>query len=172
MLLYPQQQFVKYKLVVVKQVHKISIRRIVITFDAIPIQAQEYICSKKGYPFVAIEERMIVCKAFHQSGSFFENIPVVARSRSHCRSFESTLISQAMNTTKCIDHVFVNQENIGDGQIFLQRASNSPRRRFFFKLSFKSAMTSAEGVATVFSFSDSSGIRRSNGKPLYSSIKL
>src|SRR5215211_9252347 len=59
------------------------------------IDDEESVCDREGCTLVAIDERMVLCQAFPQSGCFLNQVGVVAGLRTEKRCFQQAAIPNA-----------------------------------------------------------------------------
>jgi len=80
------------------------------------IQSQKNVSSKKGYPFVSIDEGMIHYERFEKGRCHLSDIFVVATTRSKQGALQQSHIADSGRSTKSLDEPFLNGEDFVDGE--------------------------------------------------------
>lgn len=112
----PFSQLLKPKCTLLKQVHKVSIGLIGISFDVRAVEPQKGIGHEERCALVAVHKWVVVRQALHQCRGLVEQALVVTELWAHECGFERAHISDARGSPERLDQQFVDRQHFLKGR--------------------------------------------------------
>lgn len=120
-----------------------------IRIQTVSVDIQKDMTDRKGYPFVAVNKRMIDEQAFHERGGFFDDVRIIAALRPKQCRFNGSEVAHTIGAAIYFDGFGMDGQNFMQSRVIPHFASSRYRLSYCSILFLNASITCLRGVLPV-----------------------